>query len=139
LLDPRRRYRQQAGQRVEAEVVDDLGQACGSDETQQRRRAIGALLLCRERDHRAADYGVIAFDGHRSRGAARRHDRFARGKESRDVRDRDDRFAGFAGWRGTTAKATEQCPGAAAADDHFATEAILSSPGTVAVRGDDLR
>jgi hypothetical protein len=34
LLDPRRRCRQQAAQGVEAEVVDGLRQACGSDDNQ---------------------------------------------------------------------------------------------------------
>jgi hypothetical protein len=35
LLDPPGRCRQQAGQRVEAEVVDELGLACGSDEEER--------------------------------------------------------------------------------------------------------
>ncbi|MFZ0383281.1 MAG: hypothetical protein WAL38_36015, partial [Solirubrobacteraceae bacterium] len=38
MLDPQRRCRQQAARRVEAEVVADLGQVCGSDEFRDSER-----------------------------------------------------------------------------------------------------
>jgi hypothetical protein len=50
LLDPRRRCRQQAAQGVEAEVVDGLRQACGSDEMQQSDLAPPTRLDCHERE-----------------------------------------------------------------------------------------
>jgi hypothetical protein len=45
LARPQRGCRHQAPQRVEAEVVDDLGQACGSDERQKRPTCGAPLLL----------------------------------------------------------------------------------------------
>ena len=45
------------------------------DEPQHRRRAIGALLPCRERDHAAPPVGVIGFDGDHSCRAGEPRDR----------------------------------------------------------------
>ena len=65
LLHPRGRCRQQAARRVEAEVVDDLGQACGSDESRNTGDADLPLLLLAVAEV-VPDDGVRLRDGRQS-------------------------------------------------------------------------